>query len=234
MVQLCSTITTQLCCHRAGLPILPIRRPLRSCALASRLQAQTQRCRCRSSAGSNIVAAQLVSPGSAQLARQPAQPQFLLFRSQLANKQVVTRTDGQILGVVDQLLADPSTFRVVALSCKPSPDMLAGGVPKQLWLMSLKQISDVLLVHDSRALLKQPLTIGLGYVQLVGTVVKTAEGKVVGKVLQPLHCLQLVLLSGPETTSECRTAAVTMHTLTPINALLPVLCSCTLRNTHQL
>lgn len=188
MAHLCSTDGKQSCCHRPGLSTLPIRRPLRRCNPTSRLQAQHQSCRCRRSAGSSIVAAQLASSGSAQLARQPAQPQFLLFRSQLANKQVVTRTDGQILGIVEQLLADPSTFRVVALSCKPSPDMLAGDVPKQLGLMSLKQISDVLLVHDSRALLKQPLTVGLGYVQLVGTVVKTAEGKVVGKVLHLLFC----------------------------------------------
>lgn len=185
MAHLCTTIGKQPCCHRPGLPILPIRRPIRSCTLTSRLQAQNQRCRCRRDASCKVVAAQLASSGSAQLARQPAQPQFLLFRSQLANKQVVTRTDGQILGVVDHLLADPSTFKVVALSCKPSPDMLAGDVPKQLGLMSLKQISDVLLVHDSRALLNQPLTLGLGYVKLVGTVVKTAEGKVVGKVLHP-------------------------------------------------
>lgn len=69
--------------------------------------------------------------------------------------------------------------------------MLAGDEAKQIGLMSLKQISDVLLVHDSRALL-QPAeirTIGLGYIKLVGTVVKTAEGKVIGKVL-PLFTLQ--------------------------------------------
>ena len=129
--------------------------------------------------------AQQTSSGSAQLARQPQQPAIVLSRNQLANKQVVTRTDGQILGVVDHLLANASTFRVDALSCKPSSDLLAGDEPKQIGLMSLKQISDVLLVHDSRALL-QPAeirTIGLGYIKLVGTVVKTAEGKVIGKVL---------------------------------------------------
>ncbi|KAL0049424.1 hypothetical protein WJX82_002105 [Trebouxia sp. C0006] len=48
--------------------------------------------------------------------------------------------------------------------------------------MSLKQISDVLLVHDDRVLLQQQLTVGVGYVKMVGTVVKTADGKTVGKV----------------------------------------------------
>ncbi|KAL0021973.1 hypothetical protein WJX77_001457 [Trebouxia sp. C0004] len=73
---------------------------------------------------------------------------------------------------------------VVALSLQepPSSDALPGDVPRQIGLMSLKQISDVLLVHDDRVLLQQQLTVGLGYVKMVGTVVKTADGKVVGKV----------------------------------------------------
>ena len=53
--------------------------------------------------------------------------------------------------------------------------------------MSLKQISDVLLVHDDRVLLQQQLTVGLGYVKMVGTLVKTADGKVVGKVMLACH-----------------------------------------------
>ncbi|KAL0024750.1 hypothetical protein WJX79_001780 [Trebouxia sp. C0005] len=73
---------------------------------------------------------------------------------------------------------------VVALSLKepPSSDALPGDAPRQIGLMSLKQISDVLLVHDDRVLLQQQLTVGLGYVKMVGTVVKTADGKVIGKV----------------------------------------------------
>ena len=69
--------------------------------------------------------------------------------------------------------------------------MLAGDEPKQIGLVSLKQISDVLLVHDSRALLRpaEIRTVGLGYVKLVGTIVKTAEGKVIGKVM-PLSSIR--------------------------------------------
>ena len=189
MAYLCTTTAMQSCCHTPGHPVLHIRRPMRSFALASRLQAQNQRCR----RGSNIVTAQQSSSGSAQLARQPQQPAIVLSRNQLANKQVVTRTDGQILGVVDHLLANSNTFRVDALSCKPSSDMLAGDEPKQIGLVSLKQISDVLLVHDRRALLRpaEICTIGLGYVKLIGTVVKTAEGKVIGKVM-PLSSMKAV------------------------------------------
>ena len=185
MAQLCTTIAKQPCCSTPSLPVLPSRTPLRSSVLTSRLQARTRRS-CSRSAGSKAVA-QLVSSSPAQLVRQPKQP-IVLSRNQLANKQVVTRTDGQILGIVDHLLADPYTFKVDALSCKPSPDLLAGDVPRQIGLMSLKQISDVLLVHDSRALLNpaEVRTVGMGYVKLVGTVVKTYEGKVIGKVLHPL------------------------------------------------
>ncbi len=78
---------------------------------------------------------------------------------------------------------------VVALSLKepPSSDALPGDAPRQIGLMSLKQISDVLLVHDDRVLLQQQLTVGLGYVKMVGTVVKTADGKTVGKVMLASH-----------------------------------------------
>jgi len=132
-------------------------------------------------------ARQSVQPSTSQLAVKASSQQqpFFLLRSQLANKQVVTRTDGRILGVVDYLIADPNTCMVVALSLKepPSSDALPGDAPKQIGLMNLKQISDVLLVHDDRVLLQQQLTVGLGYVKMVGTVVKTADGKVVGKVM---------------------------------------------------
>ena len=217
MAHLSTTVAKQSCCHIPGHALLLIRRPLKSFALTSRLQAQNQRCRCSKSAGSNTVTAQQSSSGSAQLARQPQQPAVVLSRNQLANKQVVTRTDGQILGVVDHLLANSNTFRVDALSCKLSPDMLAGDEPKQIGLMSLKQISDVLLVHDSRALLQpaETRTINLGYVKLVGTVVKTAEGKVIGKVL-PLftipsyemqlkagHCYTCAALTSSSLLSNC-------------------------------
>lgn len=120
-------------------------------------------------------------------------PEFVLPGSQLANKQVVTRTMGRILGVVDYLLADPNTCRVVALTFKDADDILPGDPPKQIGLMSLKQISDVLLVHDDRALLQQQLTVGLGYVKIVGTVVKSGDGKVLGKVQSTCTSMQGVL-----------------------------------------
>ncbi len=136
-------------------------------------------------------ARQSIQPSTSQIAVKASSQQqpFFLLRSQLANKQVVTRTDGRILGVVDYLIADANTCMVVALSLKepPSSDALPGDAPRQIGLMSLKQISDVLLVHDDRVLLQQQLTVGLGYVKMVGTLVKTADGKVVGKVMLACH-----------------------------------------------
>lgn len=109
------------------------------------------------------------------------QPAIVISRSQLAGKQVVTRTDGRILGVVDGLVADPDTYKVVAVSLSRNSAALPGEEPQQIGLMSLKQISDVLLVHDERAILREQLTMGLPYIQLVGKAVKTADGKLVGK-----------------------------------------------------
>ena len=149
MAYVSTTVTKLPCCTtHARLP--PAVRPVvRSAWLRRRLPAQKGHCGCTRSdtaAVSTAAAQQSAQPPSAQLARQ--QPRFTLSRSQLANKQIVTRTDGQILGIVDHLLADPNTCKVVALSCKLTPDMIAGDAPKQVGLMSLKQISDVLLVHD--------------------------------------------------------------------------------------
>lgn len=221
MAHLCTTTAKQSCCNTPGHSLLLIRRPLKSFAFASRLQAQNRRCRCRKFAGSSTVIAQQSSSGSAQLARQPQQPAIVLSRNQLANKQVVTRTDGQILGVVDHLLANSSTFMVDALSCKPSPDMLAGDEPKQIGLVSLKQISDVLLVHDSRAVLQpaESCTINLGYVKLVGTVVKTAEGKVIGKVLpvSTIQCYGMQIAS--ETLLHLRCIATILYCPTALHAI---------------
>lgn len=107
---------------------------------------------------------------------------FVLSRSQLANKQVVSRTTGVILGVVDDLIANIGTCKVEAISLSKAKDALPGEEQQQIGLMSLKQISDVLLVHDERALLRQQLTVGMGYIQLIGKAVKTADGKLVGKV----------------------------------------------------
>ena len=179
----------QAFCHTHAAPVLTIRRPLRrphNCKLLS----QTDRHRCRIACDRRSVhtcaARQSTQSSTAQLAVTSSSQQqpFYLPRSQLANKQVVTRTDGRILGVVDHLIADPNTCKVVALSLKepPSGDAFPGDAPRQIGLMSLKQISDVLLVHDDRVLLQQQLTVGLGYVKMVGTVVKTADGRVVGKV----------------------------------------------------
>ena len=109
-------------------------------------------------------------------------PALVLAESQLTGKQVVTRLSGRILGVVDGLVTDPETCKVVAISLNKSNNALPGEEPQQISLMSLTQISDVLLVHDERAILREQLTMGMPYIQLIGKAVKTADNKLVGKV----------------------------------------------------
>lgn len=127
------------------------------------------------------------------------QPAFVLAESQLTGKQVVTRTSGRILGVVDGLVTDPETCKVVAVSLNKSSSALPGEEPQQINLMSLTQISDVLLVHDEGALLREQLTMGMPYIQLVGKAVKTADDKLVGKVstfAEAEHSLAMSLFGG--------------------------------------
>lgn len=182
-------LSRQTLCHRHTASVLPARKPLRTSAVKSRSVSLTERHRCRVTSSSRgitpPVAAQSTNPPTPQLAvtSTQRQPVFFLSTSQLANRQVVTRTEGRILGVVDHLIAEPNTCKVVALNLKASSDILPGEPAKQLGLMSLKQVSDVLLVHDDRAILQQQLTVGAGYVKVVGTVVKTADGKTIGKVV---------------------------------------------------
>lgn len=180
----------QAICRIHTSSVLTIRRPLRNYSHSCSLLSHTERYQCRRASSTRLVqvpaARQSKQPSTPQITAKASSQQqpFFLLRSQLASKQVVTRTDGRILGVVDYLIADPNTCMVIALSLKEPPmsDALPGDAPRQIGLMSLKQISDVLLVHDDRVLLQQQLTVGLGYVKMVGTVVKTADGKVVGKV----------------------------------------------------
>ena len=190
-----SLSSKQAVCRTHTSSVLTTRRPLRNCGHNRSLLSHTELHRCRRASGTRSVqvpaARQSIQPSTSQKAVKASSQQqpFFLLRSQLANKQVVTRTDGRILGVVDYLIADPNTCMVVALSLKepPSSDALPGDAPRQIGLMSLKQISDVLLVHDDRVLLQQQLTVGVGYVKMVGTVVKTADGKTVGKVMLASH-----------------------------------------------
>lgn len=186
-----SLSSKQAVCRTHTSSVLTIRRPVRNWGHSCSLLLHTEPHRCKRASATRIVqvsaARQSIQSSTSQVAVKSSSQQqpFFLLRSQLANKQVVTRTDGRILGVVDCLIADPNTCMVVALSLKepPSSDALPGDAPRQIGLMSLKQISDVLLVHDDRVLLQQQLTVGLGYVKMVGTVVKTADGKVIGKVM---------------------------------------------------
>ena len=96
-------------------------------------------------------------PAPAPERRPPAQPyappSVTLTRGQLVRKDVVTRTSGVRLGNATQLWVDVDEWEVVALDVKPFVrnallNGVAGGAVDHVLMTSLRQVGDVILVHD--------------------------------------------------------------------------------------
>jgi sporulation protein YlmC with PRC-barrel domain len=98
-------------------------------------------------------------------------------RSALLSKPIITRTSGTNLGVVNQLWVDTNNWKVVALDVRPN--MFFGEMDSVL-LDKLKQIGDVILVHDESDAQSHIVLYGLNY--LVGSEVVTEVGGYLGKV----------------------------------------------------
>ena len=202
---------------------LTVRRPLRIYTKARRSATVTERGGCGLRVHAQQPPAYAAQQPTQQIREQLAltvRPQpFVLSRSQLANKQVVSRTTGVILGVVDDLIANVNTCKVEAISLSKTKDALPGEEQQQIGLMSLKQISDVLLVHDERALLRQQLTVGMGCIQLIGKAVKTADGKFVGKLsIDSNHCvhaLSYTSCAARDASCELLTILCLLHSCLP-------------------
>ncbi|KAL6783667.1 hypothetical protein ACKKBF_B05365 [Auxenochlorella protothecoides x Auxenochlorella symbiontica] len=105
-----------------------------------------------------------------------------LLRSQLMDKEVVTRTSGRRLGYVHQLTVDPARLEVAALYLRTSPTGLGAQATDHVLLYSLRQIGDVILVHDESALLDPPADEAAGYCKLVGAELVSESGVKLGKV----------------------------------------------------
>ena len=112
-----------------------------------------------------------------------------LTRGQLVRKDVVTRTGGTRLGNVSQLWVDTDEWEVVALDCRPvgngvlSPVVNAVGLRgavDHVLLSSLRQVGDVVLVHDESAVERRWSSYGLSTV--VGCDVVTERGTYIGRV----------------------------------------------------
>jgi sporulation protein YlmC with PRC-barrel domain len=100
------------------------------------------------------------------------------------DKEIITRTSGKRLGYVNQLYVDPVRLEVVAVYLRTSPGIpsLGAASSEHVLLSSLRQIGDVVLVHDESALLDPPADETYGYLKLVGTEVQTEDGIGLGKV----------------------------------------------------
>ncbi|KAK9818310.1 hypothetical protein WJX72_010396 [[Myrmecia] bisecta] len=86
--------------------------------------------------------------------------------------------------MAEQLLwVDPQRAEVVSLDVRPTGlNVLAVDGSENILLSSLRQIGDVVLVHDESALDDEVADDSLGFVKLTGSVIETYEGRVLGKV----------------------------------------------------
>ena len=109
----------------------------------------------------------------------------------LPPSQVIARTSGRCLGVVDHMYIDPATLRVASLDLRATGLAAAAGLasgaasearPRNLPLATLCQVGDVALVHDERALGFAPLDERAGCVRLTGLDVVAADGAPLGRV----------------------------------------------------
>lgn len=100
-----------------------------------------------------------------------------LTRGLMLNKLVVTRTSGARLGAATQLWVDTDAWEVVALDVRQNAFV---GVVDHVLLESLRQVGDVILVHDEDAVERRWSS--YGYSTVVGKDVVTESGQFIGRV----------------------------------------------------
>ena len=115
------------------------------------------------------------------------QDALLLPRSVLMDKEIITRTSGKRLGYIDDLYVDPVSLEVTSLYLRKNVSSLSSlgtssAARDHVSLSSLRQIGDVVLVHDESSLWDPPADESLGFVRLIGSEVCTEDGLTLGKV----------------------------------------------------
>lgn len=101
-------------------------------------------------------------------------------RSDLLGTQVITRDTGKRLGVVSQLWVDIDRREVVALSLRENLITgLLSGMPRYMYLSSIRQIGDVVLVDDDTVL--EDVNVE-AYSSLINSEVITETGEMLGRV----------------------------------------------------
>lgn len=102
----------------------------------------------------------------------------IIRRSDILNTQVITRDNGKRLGVVSQLWVDIDRREVVALSLRDNLIAFAG-VPRYMFLNSIIQIGDVILVENEDVIEDVEVE---AYSSLINCEVITETGELLGRV----------------------------------------------------
>lgn len=100
------------------------------------------------------------------------------LRSEFINTQVIARNSGKRLGVVKDVLVDIDRREVTALGLRDNL-LSVSGIPKYMYLDSIRQTGDVILVDDENVI--EDIDIEL-YSKLVNCEVITEAGEPLGKV----------------------------------------------------
>lgn len=100
------------------------------------------------------------------------------LRTEFLNTQVITRNTGKRLGVVKELLVDIDRREVVAIGLRDSLLSLSG-MPKYMYLNSVCQTGDVILVEDEDVIEDVDID---AYNRLVNCEVITETGEPLGRV----------------------------------------------------
>ncbi|HIK36492.1 MAG TPA: PRC-barrel domain-containing protein, partial [Geminocystis sp. M7585_C2015_104] len=100
------------------------------------------------------------------------------LRNELLNTEVITRDTGKKLGVVKEVLVDIDRREVVALGLRSSRFALSG-IPKYMYLDSIAQMGDVILVENEDVI--EDIDIDL-YTPLINSEVVTETGEPLGRV----------------------------------------------------
>ena len=100
------------------------------------------------------------------------------LRSEFINTQVIARNSGKRLGVVKDVLVDIDRREVVALGLRDNL-LSVSGIPKYMYLDSIRQTGDVILVDDENVI--EDIEIE-AYSKLVNCEVITEAGEPLGKV----------------------------------------------------
>lgn len=102
----------------------------------------------------------------------------IIRRSDILNTQVITRDNGKRLGMVSQVWVDIDRREVVALSLRDNLIAFAG-VPRYMYLNSVNQIGDVILVDNEDVI--EDIDIE-AYNSLINCEVITETGELLGRV----------------------------------------------------